>query len=601
MTTVIGFIWLNTGFFWAEGLTCSFLVQRDTLFNDYEIDVLASNNRNLYLRLLCSGVGLKGVVDPSSLPRIRVVAKKSRGESIFTRASSHRTANASSDSPTLSLGTRSSETSLKKRISSPFARTPVSTPTMPLKVVRRRNTSPLMSMAAIKGSGKSASERDILAEKPKDETSIMNSLPEDYQFPAESEVKGVTVKLRRGVSKEVADEMADIFRTIREDAVTEKGIGTEFDRISEIEEGSEKQESEYSEVESSEEVSGQEELSGQEEGVLKEEGGDVLKEEGGAVSKEDDSEEANSTDSKEQDILPIDLPETIQEHPETSQEHPETSQEHPETTQEHPETIQHPEEPDDALSTSTDNTLSTKAVNTPPSEEPRPLAERSSVRVSLTHSQSSRGISPDGFFIHGDSGIRFSHSELSLVQSGLIKTPDLSSDEWTVSSTNTRNSSRVDVASQQRGTLSLLHVQLRHLLVEDDEEDVAQYEQTEQDDGLQRDVTRLAEEHTERELRAPTERLPHLVVRHGGVALAVLAVEGLQNGRRLRLPHGVTRGDHHHHRQRQRQIGGVLGVVGNVVEDDEAEGGDLADEGDQAHHGARHPLLLHALAEEVRD
>ena len=582
MTTVIGFIWLNTGFVWAEGLTCSFLVQRDTLFNDYEIDVLASNNRNLYLRLLCSGVGLKGVVDPSSLPRIRVVAKKSRGESIFTRASSHRTANASSDSPTLSLGTRSSETSLKKRISSPFARTPVSTPTMPLKVVRRRNTSPLMSMAAIKGSGKSASERDILAEKPKDETSIMNSLPEDYQFPAESEVKGVTVKLRRGVSKEVADEMADIFRTIREDAVTEKGIGTEFDRISEIEEGSEKQESEYSEVESSEELSGQEE-------------GDVLKEEGGAVSKEDDSEEANSTDSKEQDILPIDLPETIQEHPETSQEHLET--------------IQHPEQPDDALSTSTDNALSTSTDNalststdnTPPSEEPRPLAERSSVRVSLTHSQSSRGISPDGFFIHGDSGIRFSHSELSLVQSGLIKTPDLSSDEWTVSSTNTRNSSRVDVASQQRGTLSLLHVQLRHLLIEDDEEDVAQHEQTEQDDGLQRDVTRLAEEHTERELRAPTERLPHLVVRHGGVALAVLAVEGLQNGRRLRLPHGVTRGDHHHHRQRQRQIGGVLGVVGNVVEDDEAEGGDLAEEGDQAHHGARHPLLLHALAEEVRD
>ena len=435
-----------------------------------------------------------------------------------------------------------------------------------------------MSMAAIKGSGKSASERDILAEKPKDETSIMNSLPEDYQFPAESEVKGVTVKLRRGVSKEVADEMADIFRTIREDAVTEKGIGTEFDRISEIEEGSEKQESEYSEVESGQELSGQEESD-----VLKE-GGDALKEED-AVSK-DDSEETNSTDSKEQDILPI---------------HPETVQEHPETSQEHPETTQHPEQSDDTLSTSTDNALSTSTDNTPPSEEPRPLAERSSVRVSLTHSQSSRGISPDGFFIHGDSGIRFSHSELSLVQSGLIKTPDLSSDEWTVSSTNTRNSSRVDVASQQRGTLSLLHVQLRHLLIEDDEEDVAQHEQTEQDDGLQRDVTRLAEEHTERELRAPTERLPHLVVRHGGVALAVLAVEGLQNGRRLRLPHGVTRGNHHHHRQRQRQIGGVLGVVGNVVENDEAEGGDLAEEGDQAHHGARHPLLLHALAEEVRD
>lgn len=67
------------------------------------------------------------------------------------------------------------------------------------------------------------------------------------------------------------------------------------------------------------------------------------------------------------------------------------------------------------------------------------------------------------------------------------------------------------------------------------------------------------------------------------------------------LPDRVAGREHDDHGESQREIGGVGGLVGDVVEDDEAEGGHLAEEGDQTHHRARHPLLLHALAEDVRD
>ena len=157
----------------------------------------------------------------------------------------------------------------------------------------------------------------------------------------------------------------------------------------------------------------------------------------------------------------------------------------------------------------------------------------------------------------------------------------------------------ISVFTKQDTTLSLLHIQLSEAEVEDGQDDVSQDQQTEQDGALQHHVLSLGEEGTQSELSAPTQRLPHLVVGHGSVTLAVQTIEGLENGRRLRLPDGITGRKENDHEDGQAEISSAVGIIRDLVEDEEDEGDDLEDEGPHAHHTTRHPLLLHQLTEGV--
>lgn len=157
----------------------------------------------------------------------------------------------------------------------------------------------------------------------------------------------------------------------------------------------------------------------------------------------------------------------------------------------------------------------------------------------------------------------------------------------------------IGVSGKKGSTLSLLHIQLSEAEVEDDQDDVSQNQQTKQDGALHHHVLSLGEEGTQSELSAPTQRLPHLVVGHGSVTLAVQTIEGLENGRRLRLPDGITSREENNHEDGQAEISSAVGIIGDLVEDEEDEGDDLEDESPHAHHTARQPLLLHQLTEGV--
>ena len=132
--------------------------------------------------------------------------------------------------------------------------------------------------------------------------------------------------------------------------------------------------------------------------------------------------------------------------------------------------------------------------------------------------------------------------------------------------------------SQKQLAFSLDAIEFTHFEIEDHQTQITKSQTNGQNDRLQHHVVLSSQQDSQYKLNAIAQRLPHLEIRHCGIALAIQSVERLENCRRLRLPHRITQCEEKDRGDNRRPVRAHMMIA---IADEDGERDHLGDVGDE--------------------